>query len=132
LEEVDLSKFAGKKVQIQFEYVTDAAVNGEGLLIDDVEIPAINYFTDFEEDDGGWVGEGFVRIQNRLPQKFTISKIELDNKIKVDTYILGDDGAVSIPIVVEEGSEGVVLAISGTTRFTRQLAAYQFALEPAE
>lgn len=132
LEEVDLSKFAGKKVRIQFEYVTDAAVNGEGLLIDDVEIPEINYFSDFEEDDGGWVGEGFVRIQNRLPQKFVISKIELDKNIKVDTYMIGDDGTISIPIVVEEGSEGVMLAISGTTRFTRQFAAYQFALQPTE
>ena len=36
-EEVDLSQFAGKKVQIRFEYITDAAINGEGFLLDDVQ-----------------------------------------------------------------------------------------------
>ncbi|MGZ6347735.1 MAG: hypothetical protein ACXWNC_09250, partial [Anaerolineales bacterium] len=37
-ETVDLSQYAGKKVQLRFEYVTDAAVNGEGFLLDDVSI----------------------------------------------------------------------------------------------
>ena len=32
-ERVDLSQFAGQKVQIRFEYVTDAAVNEEGFLL---------------------------------------------------------------------------------------------------
>ena len=39
---------------MRFEYVTDAAVNGEGLLLDDVSMPQINYSSDFESDDGGW------------------------------------------------------------------------------
>ena len=132
LEEVDLSKFAGKKVQIQFEYVTDAAVNGEGLLLDDLEIPEINYYTDLEEDNGGWKTEGFVRIQNRLPQKFVISKIELKNDKEVETFEVGESGSLSIPITNDSDSDGVVLAVSGITRFTRQLAAYQFKLEPLE
>ena len=41
-ESVDLSKFAGQKVQVRFEYITDAAVNGEGLLLDDVRVDAVN------------------------------------------------------------------------------------------
>ena len=132
LEEVDLSEYAGTKVRIQFEYVTDAAVNGEGLLIDDVEIPEINYFSDFEEDDGGWEGEGFVRIQNLLPQKFVVSKIELGKNKTIETYMVDDEGSISIPIVVKEDSDGVVLAVSGITRFTRQLAAYQYTIEPIQ
>ena len=132
LEEVDLSKFAGKKVQIQFEYVTDAAVNGEGLLLDDLEIPEIDYYTDFEEDNGGWKAEGFVRIQNHLPQKFIISKIELKNNTVVDTFEVGESGSFSIPITIDSDSDGVVLSVSGITRFTRQLAAYQYKLEPLE
>ena len=58
-EEVDLSDFAGKKVQLRFEYITDGAVNGEGFLVDDIEVPQIDYFADFETDDGGWSAEGF-------------------------------------------------------------------------
>ena len=132
LEEVDLSKFAGKKVYIQFEYVTDAAVNGEGLLLDDIEIPQTGYFTDFEEDDGGWLGEGFVRIQNHLPQKFVISRIESGKDMVVDTFEVGEDGTLSFPLTIEGNSDGTILTISGITRFTRQPAAYQFRLEPLE
>lgn len=42
-EDVDLSQFAGQKVQIRFEYITDAAVNGEGFLLDDVRVDAAGY-----------------------------------------------------------------------------------------
>jgi hypothetical protein len=47
-EEVDLSEFAGKRVQIRFEYITDASVHAEGFLVDDIAIPEIDYATDFE------------------------------------------------------------------------------------
>ncbi len=47
-ENVDLSQYAGKKIQLRFEYVTDAAINGEGFLLDDVSIDAIHYKSDFE------------------------------------------------------------------------------------
>ncbi len=67
-ETVDLSEFAGKKVQIRFEYVTDAALNGEGFLLDDVKIEAINYQMDFETDEGGWDAKGFVRWKTLFPR----------------------------------------------------------------
>ncbi len=58
-ETVDLSQFAGKEVQLRFEYITDAAVNGEGMMLDDVSIPAIDYFTDFEIGRW-WLGIGWL------------------------------------------------------------------------
>ena len=61
-ENVDLSSYAGEVVQLRFEYITDAAVHGEGLLLDTLSIPEIGYSSDFESDDGGWTAEGFVRI----------------------------------------------------------------------
>ncbi|HEY9528248.1 MAG TPA: hypothetical protein VIR02_14230, partial [Anaerolineales bacterium] len=61
-EQVDLSQFAGQKVQLRFEYITDAAINGEGFLLDDVQIDAINYTEDFEAGEGDWEAAGFVRI----------------------------------------------------------------------
>src|SRR6185295_1606245 len=65
-EEVDLSEFAGQKVQIRFEYVTDAALNGEGFLLDDVQVDAAGYSSDFEADGAGWIPSGFVRVENVL------------------------------------------------------------------
>jgi immune inhibitor A len=123
-EQVDISRFAGKEVQLRFEYVTDAAVNGEGLLLDDIAIPQIGYFTDFETGDGGWFADGFVRIQNRLPQTYAVSIIQPDQKT-VQTIHIAAGESLELPQAGE-----VVLSISGTTRFTRQLAQYRLSISP--
>lgn len=126
-ETVDLSAFAGKQIYLRFEYVTDAAVNGEGMLIDDIAINAIDYFTDFEERDHGWVGEGFVRVQNRLPQSFAVSLIRIGSGEKtVETYQVVPGEKLSFDLSNENGGGDVVLVVSGTTRYTRQLATYRF------
>jgi hypothetical protein len=51
-EEVDLSNYAGAPVWLRFEYVTDAAVNGEGLLLDDVEAPVWRHTASGEHQRG--------------------------------------------------------------------------------
>lgn len=123
-ETVDLSKFAGQKVQIRFEYVTDAAVNGEGLLLDDVRVDAINYQSDFEADDGGWVAEGFARIENVLPQTYRLSLILKGDTTTVTEIELNPDQTVEIPLSLSAGEEAT-LVVAGTTRFTIIPAAYQ-------
>ena len=127
-ETVDLSAYAGKQVYLRFEYVTDAAVNGEGMLIDDVSIPQIGYFSDFEDEaQHGWEGEGFVRVQNRLPQSFAVSLIRLEgDKRTVETIQVESGKKVSFELDAEDRGGDVVLVVSGTTRFTRQLATYRF------
>lgn len=125
-EEVDLSAYAGKRVMLRFEYVTDAAVNGEGLLLDDVAVEAVDYFTDFEADDGGWEAQGFVRIQNRLPQTFRLSLIYLGTNPKVESILLDENQTAQVAVNLSAPSQQVVLVVSGTTRFTRQEASYRF------
>ncbi|MDP3186436.1 MAG: immune inhibitor A, partial [Anaerolineales bacterium] len=127
-ESVDLSQFAGQKVSLRFEYVTDAAVNGEGFLLDDLVIPEIGYQTDFEADDGGWQAAGFVRIQNSLPQTFRLALIlKRDNGTRVTIIPINPDQTADIPIRLGSGEEAI-LVVNGTTRFTRELAAYQFSI----
>lgn len=128
-ESVDLSAYAGKKVQVRFEYVTDAAVNGEGFLIDDVHVDAVNYSTDFETDDGGWVGEGFVRVENVLPQTFRLALIiEGNDGTSVQMIELNADQTASIPLSLKDG-ESATLVVTGTTRFTREPAGYQIEIK---
>jgi hypothetical protein len=127
-EKVDLSQFAGKKVQLRFEYITDAAVNGEGMMLDDIAIPEINYQTDFEQDDGGWVGDGFVRVQNRLPQTFVVSVIQKDGQTtSVERLELDENQQASLNLDL---SDGAVLVVSGTTRFTLSPSTYRFQVTP--
>ncbi len=128
-ENVDLSQFAGKNIQLRFEYVTDAAVNGEGLLLDDVSIPQINYQTDFEADDGGWKGAGFVRVQNVLPQTFRVSIIREGGQTTVETIDVQAGQTVNVPVEQNGGSSDVIMTVSGTTRFTRQPGNYSFEIK---
>ncbi len=125
-EMVDLSRFSGEQILLRFEYITDAAVNGEGLLLDDVEIPEIRYATDFENDDGGWQAEGFVRIQNVLPQTFRLALIERGAETTVQHIQLSSGNTADIPIRIGSGVNDLVLVVAGTTRHTRQPATYQF------
>ena len=123
-EQVDISQFAGKQVMLRFEYVTDAAVNGRGLLLDDISVPQIDYSSDFEQDEGGWEGEGFARIQNSLPQTFRLALISENGDTTVQNITLSADNSADIPI---QGNS--VLVVTGTTRFTREKAAYRFTIE---
>jgi immune inhibitor A len=128
LEEVDLSQFAGKKVQIRFEYITDAAVNGEGLLLDDISIDAVSYQSDFEADDGGWIAKGFARVENLLPQIYRLALITKGDTTTVTHIPLNPDQTAEIPLALNSGEEAV-LVVTGTTRFTRQPAAYQIEIK---
>jgi immune inhibitor A len=127
-EEIDLSRFAGQKVQIRFEYVTDAALNGEGLLVDDVRIDAINYNEDFESGDGGWEAAGFVRVENTLPQTYRLALIIKGDTTTVTHIDLNADQTAEIPLSLSSGEEAV-LVVAGTTRFTRQPAAYEIEIK---
>ncbi len=127
-QQVDLSQFAGKKVQLRFEYVTDAAVNGQGFMLDDISIPAIDYSTDFEQDEGNWQGDGFVRIQNRLPQTYRVSLISQGGATTVEPLALDDQQAVRVPVDITGSVDDMVLVVSGDTRFTTQTTKYRFRL----
>ncbi|WP_299024359.1 immune inhibitor A domain-containing protein [uncultured Thermanaerothrix sp.] len=127
-EHVDLSQFAGKRVTLRFEYITDAAVNGEGFLLDDVAIPAIGYFSDFEKDDGGWQAEGFVRIQNQLPQTFRLTLIRQGPTTVIEPLVLDANQRAEFEFTLNT-QETATLIISGTTRFTRQPASYRLFVE---
>jgi len=129
-ETIDLTEFAGNQVQIRFEYVTDAAVNGEGLLLDDIAVPEIGYFSDFEEDAGGWEAAGFVRIQNYIPQTYQLALISRGETTTVEMIALNSDNTADIPIQIDGDVEDVILVVSGTTRFTRQDTAYRFSIAP--
>jgi immune inhibitor A len=129
-ESVDLSRFAGKKISVRFEYLTDPGANGEGFLVDDISIPEINYFTDFETTAGSWQASGFARIENSIPQTFRLGLIlHTTSGIKVQMIPLTADQSGDIPLTIgENGIKEAILVITGTTRLTRIMAQYQFSI----
>jgi hypothetical protein len=129
-ESVDLSAYAGQVVTVRFDYVTDAAVNGIGMAIDDIRVDAIDYATDLEGDEGGWQADGFVRIENALPQSYRLSLVTYGDEITVTPLELDADNTLRIDISLSGDIYNAVLVISGTTPFTRQSALYTVELLP--
>lgn len=129
-ESVDLSRFAGSEILLRFEYVTDAAVNGEGLLLDDVRIDALGYEEDFEGDDGGWVAEGFVRLYNLLPQTYRVVLIERGADVRVTEIPLDANGAGSLEVQLGDDGGGEILVVIATARHTWIRIPYQVSLLP--
>lgn len=127
-EDVDLSQYVGKKVQVRFEYITDTATNGEGFLLDDVSVDAISYKSDFEADDGGWVAEGFTRVQTVIPQTYRLALITKGSETTVKRIELRSDQTVEIPLSLKNG-EQAILVVTGTTRYTRSKTAYQIEIK---
>ena len=74
-ERVDLTPFAGSRVLIRFEYITDAAVYENGLVIDDIAVPEIDFLDDAESDEE-WNALGFERIDNVVPVDYVVLVIE--------------------------------------------------------
>jgi immune inhibitor A len=129
-EIVDLSQYIGKKILLRFEYITDAAINGEGLMVDDIAIPVINYQTDFEQDNGGWEMSGFIRLQNRLPQTYLVSIVKKGTETTIENIVLDNIETAHVPIIIGDDVQEMIIIISGTSRFTRQQATYRYRISP--
>ncbi|MBI3159734.1 MAG: immune inhibitor A [Chloroflexi bacterium] len=129
-ESVDLSAYAGQEVLLRFEYVTDAAVNGEGLMLDDLSIPAIGYSEGFESDEGGWEAAGWVRATNLLPQYFRLALVVDGRPAQVVYLTLNEDNTLELPLDLTGDVDEVTLVVLGATRFTRQNASYQVEFLP--
>ncbi|HZP55954.1 MAG TPA: hypothetical protein VFC53_00205 [Dehalococcoidia bacterium] len=126
-ERVDLSAYAGQKILLRFEYVTDGSTHGEGWAIDDI---AISGTSASDADGRGWQSEGWVRIDRPLPQTWLVRVIE--------KLAGGDARVVDVPVdaagrgdmrISPQGVEEAVLAVAGTTEGTNEQASYTVSLD---
>lgn len=99
------------------------------MALDDFSIIALNYHSDLERDAGGWEADGFVRLQNSLPQSYSLSFIRMGSKASVVPLELDEHNKLSYEFTLEEGDEPAVLIISGTTLYTREKALYRISID---
>jgi len=134
-ERYDLSPYAGQEVWIRFEYVTDDAVSDSGWLIDDIQIPALGYATDFEDGADGWESEGWLLTDNQLAQRWLIQVLRLDSADRlqaVEQIVVNDAGDAVFQIDDLSSNESAVLTISGLAPVTTETAPYTMAIRQTE
>ena len=123
-ERVSMAPYAGKKVLLRFEYVTDGGTHREGWAIQNIRIDAIG-FSDPDGTDPGWTSAGWVRIDRTLPQTYVVRLIE--------KMADGTSHVLDVPLDAAQrgelqfsgtGIEDAVVAVAGTTEGTNQAAPY--------
>jgi immune inhibitor A len=129
-ESLDLSAYAGQEVLVRFEYITDDAVTQPGLIIDDISIPEIGYSYDVEDGDGGWVSQGWLRMDNVLPQRFLVQLVQPGDAAQPVTRLLGPDDLPQGEWTITVGGEmgDAVIVVSGLAPVTTEPARYRYSL----
>jgi hypothetical protein len=101
-ETVDLSAYAGKRIQLRFETITDDAVHFAGLTVDDVHIPQLG-FADNVATDNGWQSQGWIRSNNVLPEHYVLQAV---------VYTLGNPVPQVRQVPVDAASDSASLQLS--------------------
>ncbi|HDQ72227.1 MAG TPA: hypothetical protein ENN19_09035 [Chloroflexi bacterium] len=129
-EQIDISSYAGQEVLIRFEYITDDAVNRPGFVLDDVSIPEIDYFSDFEQDEDGWEPAGFIRHANVLPQRWLVQQILFGPETSVQRLELEEDQTGSWTIPLDNDTNRAIITISGLAPVTTEIGSYSYEIVP--
>jgi hypothetical protein len=135
-EEIDISPYAGDDALIRFSYLTDAAITGEGLLLDDISIPEIYHEGDQQEGEAEastWNAQGFVLTDGLVPQGYVALLVGLGESqgedVTVERLPLAEDQSAAwiVPLSSEDLHEAVLI-LSATAPLTRQPAPYQLTI----
>jgi immune inhibitor A len=126
-ESVDLSAYAGKKIQIRFEEVTDGTVHLQGFALDQIRIPELHFQDDISTDNG-WISAGFIRSNNVLPEHYLVQAI-VYNGTHVSVQAMTVDlataqGTLTVPQFGNQVSR-VVLIVAAYAPETTLQAHYQ-------
>jgi immune inhibitor A len=128
-EQIDLSAYAGQEVLIRFEYITDDAVNRPGFILDDLAIPEIDYFSDFETEGEDWEAAGFIRHANILPQRWLVQMILFGPETTVERLEMDEDQTNSWTIPLDSHTDRAIIAISGLAPVTTEWASYSYEID---
>ena len=126
-QEVDLSPYAGKEIQLRFEYVTDAALNLHGMAIDDIAITGV--LNDDAESDNGWKADGFVRSTNLVAQRFVVQLLRFTGSGTLVERRSVDSGTLDFDVDTSADRRPPLLAVTGFAVRTTQPVPFSVSVE---
>jgi hypothetical protein len=122
----DLSAFAGKQVQLRFQYVTDGNLNFGGFAVDDLEIAGSPI--DDAETDNGWTTSGFIRSTNLVSQRFAVQLLHFaGDRATVERWNV--DNGQQVLDVDTSGDRRALLAVTGFAVRTTEPVAFSVSAE---
>ena len=111
-QQVDLSAYAGKEVQLRFEYVTDGALSLHGMALDDITISG-GVLSDDAESDNGWQASGFVRSTNAVSQRFLVQLLRFTAAGTTVDRRSVDAGTLDLDVDTSGDRRAPLLAVTG-------------------
>ncbi|MCP4356644.1 MAG: hypothetical protein GY796_01320, partial [Chloroflexi bacterium] len=129
-ETVDLTPYAGREIQLRFEYVTDQAVNYGGFALDNIAVPEIGFYDDAESEMGGWQVAGFVRATAAAPQNWHLQLITFGDGIPSVTNLpLDEDQTTAVNLTINQDEKQPILIVAATAPDTLQPAHYRLSVK---
>ncbi len=126
-EQINLSKYAPGKIILRFELMSDFATKYRGLAIDNLRIETIGFQDSFEAPDDGWIAEGWIRTDNRLPNNTWLQVAqETHDGIEVSRSLISGSGELSVEIL--PGVSQVLVAVSPVVPYTSLPTEYELEL----
>lgn len=127
-ESFDLSAYAGKKILVNFRYMTDDAYTDPGWYIDNISIPEINYnntcddMSKFENLDkilGNYVDYSVTFINEKYtnkgtdPQHYQVKTLDLinmtaDDEVEIQKFLSSGNNYMLVWYAASPGTTGVV------------------------
>jgi hypothetical protein len=113
-ESISLDDYVGQTVWLRFAMITDDATNQYGMALDNLSITADGETlesSDFEADNGGWDGAGWVWIDNVLPQSAWVQVTQRSGEtLDVTRWRYPDEQPGSVELI--DGVDEVLVVVS--------------------
>ena len=125
-DSVDLTPYRGREVLLRFEYVTDDAIHGAGLCLDNISISGASFPDAAGTDSGPWEANGFVRTFYTVPQQYLLTVIEMGPEPVVRRVALNEEASAIVEINgSDSGFSHAVIVVSALQEQTLEPAPFR-------
>ncbi len=122
-ERIDLSRYAPGEVLISFELVSEIGTSYGGMAIDSIHMRTVNYNEYFDSFDDGWIADGWIITDNRLPNNTWLQVVQdTGDKLHISRELVAGDGELTVELL--PGVSNVLVAVSPVVPQTSLPTAY--------
>ena len=125
-DSVDLTSYRGMDVLLRFEYITDDAIHGTGLCLDNISITGTSFLDATGTDGGPWEANGFVRTPYTVPQQYLLTVIEMGPQPVVRRVALDEEASAIVEIEgLDSGFSHTAVVVSAVQEQTLEPAPFR-------